>query len=151
MTKNPDPLSIPASLAMGAGALSPVIGAAFSLVQRSWVPLGLGATCAAGLFIAYAVGSALAEGRKARKIDLRADPADFLEAAYEENDRQAEEIGELLAQIEQLRRCWSCGMEQGDLDGPGASRPDSESGKRGRDDYPKQPLRPIPPTDRRGA
>ena len=71
--KNPAPLSIPASLVLGAVLLAPLIGAAISLAQLSWRPLGYGAVASVGLLVVYAVGTEVAKARKARRIDLRAE------------------------------------------------------------------------------
>lgn len=83
---NPPPLPVPAALTLGAIALAPLIGAAISLAQLSWVPFGYGAGLSVGLYVAYCVGVVVADARKARSKPL--------------SPRNA--------------NCWSCGMEQGD-------------------------------------
>ena len=57
---------------MGAVVMSPLAGAAIALHQHSWEPLGYGAVAAAAVFVAFAVGAAVAGARQARRSDLRA-------------------------------------------------------------------------------
>lgn len=154
------PLSTPAALVMGAVALSPVIGAGFSLTLRSWGPVGLGLVLAAGLFIAFCVGEAIAAARRARTQPLR--PRCW-SCGMEQGDRAENSESTLFHQArfqileemaaEQARwraaptgPCPLCS----DPDGPGVVRLGSESGKREPDSNPI--TRPGPPeSGRRGA
>ena len=63
---NPPPLPILAALTLGATALSPIIGAAISLAQWSWIPLSWGCVACVGLFVVYLTGCVVAAARQPR-------------------------------------------------------------------------------------
>lgn len=106
-------LSVPAVLALGAISFAPVLGAGIAIAQHSLDPFGYGAVAAVGLFLAYLVGTAVAQAREARRIALRAE-----NEVHPDRGELEAEIDRLNSQVRSLtpRPCWSCGRQPVDVD-----------------------------------
>lgn len=120
-------LSVPAVLALGAISFAPVLGAGIAIAQHSLDPFGYGAVAAVGLFLAYLVGTAVAQAREARRIALRAEnevhsgPV----TASRDGGKTWEPVRAMTAERErdllrgalahlQAKPCWSCGAKRTD-------------------------------------